>query len=331
MRETYKKDSDFLTDDSCRYGAVIVAAGMSTRMKQFKQLMRVGNMTLAERVIVNFQNAGVRNIVMVTGFNADELEKNLKKFGVVFIRNEAYETTQMFDSARLGIDYMKDRCDRLFFCPADVPFFTDSTVQAEMECNAKVIVPTYREKDGHPLLIDRSVFSHILSHSGENGLKGAYESLPEGSILRIPVADEGAVLDADTREDYQRLVELHNRRILHADQRVRISGSSPFFGPGTLTLLEQIQSSGSVRGACTRTGISYSKGWRILRNCETNLGYRIVERQNGGRNGGEAFLTEKGRLLIRAYKELSENIDRYTELRFKEVMGKYGLTESRNT
>ena len=55
-----------------RYGAVIVAAGMSTRMKQFKQLMKIGEMSLAERVIVNFRRAGVKDIVMVTGFNADE-------------------------------------------------------------------------------------------------------------------------------------------------------------------------------------------------------------------------------------------------------------------
>ena len=59
-----------------RYGAVIVAAGMSTRMKQFKQLMKIGEMSLAERVIVNFRRAGVKDIVMVTGFNADQLEKS---------------------------------------------------------------------------------------------------------------------------------------------------------------------------------------------------------------------------------------------------------------
>ena len=48
-------------------GAVIVAAGMSTRMKDFKQLMKIGDLTMAERVIVNFRRAGVKDIVMVTG------------------------------------------------------------------------------------------------------------------------------------------------------------------------------------------------------------------------------------------------------------------------
>ena len=61
-----------------RYGAVIAAAGMSTRMKQFKQLMKIGDMSIAERVIVNFRRAGVQDIVMVTGHNAEALEKALR-------------------------------------------------------------------------------------------------------------------------------------------------------------------------------------------------------------------------------------------------------------
>ena len=82
-------------------GAVIVAAGMSTRMKDFKQLMKIGDLTMAERVIVNFRRAGVKDIVMVTGFQAKRLEKELCHLGVTFLRNEHYETTQMFDSATI--------------------------------------------------------------------------------------------------------------------------------------------------------------------------------------------------------------------------------------
>lgn len=51
-------------------GAVIVAAGMSTRMKQFKQMMKIGNFTMAERVVINFKRAGIQDIVMVTGYRS---------------------------------------------------------------------------------------------------------------------------------------------------------------------------------------------------------------------------------------------------------------------
>ena len=56
-----------------RVGAVIVAAGMSTRMKQFKQLMKIGNLTMAERVVINFKRSGIRDIVMVTGYRGKQL------------------------------------------------------------------------------------------------------------------------------------------------------------------------------------------------------------------------------------------------------------------
>ncbi len=62
-----------------RTGAVIAAAGMSTRMKQFKQMMKVGDMMLTERVIVNFKTCGVRDIVVVTGYRSEEFAKALQR------------------------------------------------------------------------------------------------------------------------------------------------------------------------------------------------------------------------------------------------------------
>ena len=73
-----------------RFGAVIVAAGMSKRMNDFKQLMKIGDMTFADRVITNFQRAGIQDIAIVTGYRGEELEKSLKGSGVVFLRNDHY-------------------------------------------------------------------------------------------------------------------------------------------------------------------------------------------------------------------------------------------------
>ena len=317
-----------------KYGAVIVAAGMSTRMKQFKQLMKIGDMSIAERVIVNFQRAGVKDIVMVTGYNGDQLEKSLKDFNISFVRNPDYETTQMFDSAKLGLAKLLGRCDRLFFCPVDVPFFADQTVTEEillMDDNPdiRVVIPRCNGRDGHPLLIDSRVMPEILAYSGDHGMKGAYESLPPGSALRIPVEDEGAVIDADTREDYQKLVDLHNRRILHPEIRVTFAGATRFFGPGTVDLLKEIDRCGNVRDACEKCGISYSKGWNILKSCEEKFGYTIVERQHGGQAGGSARVTDKGRDLLSVYEELETELSALAEERFRILMEKYRLAGGR--
>ena len=91
-----------------RIGAVIVAAGMSSRMGEFKPMLHIGSISVAQRILANFHQAGIKKIVMVTGYNATALERHLAGNGVVFLRNEAYETTQMFDSAKIGLNYMKD-------------------------------------------------------------------------------------------------------------------------------------------------------------------------------------------------------------------------------
>ena len=314
-----------------RYGAVIVAAGMSTRMKQFKQLMKIGDFSIAERVIVNFRRAGVQDIVMVTGYNADQLEKALRGFGLSFVRNEDYAVTEMFDSARLGLNKLRGKCDRVFFCPVDVPFFTDQTVTEEIlkmdeDPSIKVIVPACEGRDGHPLLIAGDTIDTLLAHTGERGMRGAYESLPEGSVFRLTVDDEGSVTDADTPEDYRRLVDIHNERLLRPMVKLMFATTTPFLGPGTVNLLREIDNCGNVRDACEKCGFSYSKGWSIIKNCEAKFGYPIVDRQPGGQTGGTATVTDKGHDLLAVHDELEAELGALAEARFRELMKKYRLT-----
>ena len=90
--------------------ALIVAAGMSSRMGDFKPMLSIGSISIAQRVVATFRQAGIRKIVMVTGFNAVTLERHLSGSGVIFLRNDAYETTQMFDSVKIGLDYLRGKC-----------------------------------------------------------------------------------------------------------------------------------------------------------------------------------------------------------------------------
>ena len=92
--------------------ALIVAAGMSSRMGNFKPMLSIGSITIAQRVVATFHQAGIQKIVMVTGFNAVTLERHLSGSGVIILRNDDYENTQMFDSVRIGLTYLRDKCDR---------------------------------------------------------------------------------------------------------------------------------------------------------------------------------------------------------------------------
>lgn len=95
-----------------RFGVLITAAGMSSRMGQFKPMLSIGSISVAQRVVSTFRQAGADRIVMVTGYNAVTLERHLSGNGVVFLRNEDYATTHMFDSVKIGLRYLQALRDR---------------------------------------------------------------------------------------------------------------------------------------------------------------------------------------------------------------------------
>ena len=307
-----------------KIGAVIAAAGMSTRMKDFKQLMKIGNLTMAERVVLNFQRAGIKDIVMITGFQGKLLEKSLHHYGITFLRNENYETTQMFDSVKIGLDYLKDRCEQILFCPVDVPFFTDDTVEKLLKSEGKVVFPTCSGRLGHPVRIESGLIPRILNYEGEGGLKKALDILPVNPVY-VETEDEGTITDADTQEDYQHLIQIHNARLMRPFVEVGLANQKPFFDSDTVNLLKLIDHLGSVKEACDKASISYSKGWTLLHCAEEELGYRIVERQQGGKSGGTAHISEKGMRLIETFEQYDSAVSKAAVDLYKKFFAGSGL------
>ena len=292
-----------------KIGAVIVAAGMSRRMKQFKQLMKVGEFSFAERVIQNFRRAGVRDIVMVTGFRAESVERALEHLGVTFLRNENYERTEMFESAKIGLSWFEGKADKVFFSPVDVPFFLEETLKLEMMREESIVFTICCNRIGHPILFDAGLIPDILCYTGQGGLKGALDSLNDQKVCYLPVTDEGAVMDADTPQDLTYLVDLQNAELLRPETEVTLAiHNTPCFGPETVHLLKQINALGSVAEACVSAGVSYSKGWKMIRAAEEGIGYRIVDRRPGGKHGGTSFLTERGQKFIELYIILEKRV-----------------------
>ena len=127
-----------------RPGAVIAAAGIPGGFRAYEKLKNTDRNAMLRRMIRTFQRAGVEDIVIVTGYHAQETEKGLAKMGAVFLRCEDYETAQMLDFAVRGFRYLKN-CDRIFFCPADVPLFTEKTLRvmlSDIESgNLQIVIP----------------------------------------------------------------------------------------------------------------------------------------------------------------------------------------------
>jgi molybdate transport system regulatory protein len=95
------------------------------------------------------------------------------------------------------------------------------------------------------------------------------------------------------------------------------SGSEKSFcGPGMIALLIAIKETGNVRQACETMGMSYSKGWKLLKRLEAWLGFPVVIRRQGGKGGGEAYLTDKGQAFLKKHQVFLEDCQRAVQQLF---------------
>ena len=304
-----------------RVGAVIAAAGTPGGFRAYDKLKNTDRNAMLRRMIYTFRRAGAEDIVVVTGYRAQETEKSLAKLGAAFLRCGDYEHVQMLDLAVQGFRYLKN-CDRIFFCPADVPLFTEDTLKAMMECattrQARVVIPVYKERKGHPVLIDTGLTEAIAAYRGERGLKGALDA-SGAEIYLLPVEDDGVLVRARKEDHFEELASGEKQADIYPKVKLQLVRNEPFFGPGMMVLLKQIDVLGNVRDACEKAGMSYSKGWTLIRTAEKELGRPVVERSPGGKSGGMAQVSPEGRRLMERYERLEREIREFAELRYREI------------
>lgn len=195
--------------------ALIVAGGLSSRMKEFKPLLEIGNSTIIEMAINNFKELGVNEIVVVTGFRGDEIENRLSNYSIHFVKNINYENTHMFDSVCIGLKEIKD-AGFVFISPADSPYVQQYTLKKMLEEmdneNINFIQPSFDGKNGHPLLLRMKSVENILKHDGTKGLQGVIKKMGD-DFKNISFVDPGIILDADTPDDYFKLIEFNENSL----------------------------------------------------------------------------------------------------------------------
>ncbi len=93
----------------------------------------------------------------------------------------------------------------------------------------------------------------------------------------------------------------------------------PVFGRGRRFLLEAIEKYGSINQAAKEINISYRRAWGYINAMEERLGFKLVERQTGGKNGGGAVLTNDARDFLHKYEALEEGIRELVDNKFKNI------------
>lgn len=293
--------------------AIILAAGVSSRMGNFKPLLPVDGRTMIGRVVDSMQKAGADPVIVVTGYKHEILMEHLEGTGAVFVHNERYFSTQMLDSLLLGAAALPEETERVLVTPADVPLVEDATVAALLHSRGDFVRPTYQEKPGHPVVMTAAALRRIAAFGHHpDGLRGAV--VAAGIVpVDVPVEDLGTTLDGDTRDEYAELLKYRRTQTrmpqpIQLDLRLGLHAESLFWGPDCAQFLEMIQTTGSMLNACQCMHISYSRGWKMINEIERQLGYPLLQRSQGGTNGGGSQLTANGERFLAAFLAMQQEI-----------------------
>ena len=106
------------------------------------------------------------------------------------------------------------------------------------------------------------------------------------------------------------------RNDLHVNLSIRVFTDRKCFGPGIAALLHQVDALHSLRSAAMSMEMAYSKAWKIVRNAEEGLGFRLLNSSTGGKNGGGATLTPEAVRLLADYDAYSSALKREAERLF---------------
>lgn len=187
--------------------AVIVAAGLSSRMKSFKPLLPIHGCPAIVHLLHTLFSSGVSRCIVVTGHRHAEIKQVCSSLDkVTFVHNPNYTDTQMFDSAKLGFAAVPPDCTRVLFTPADVPLIPSEVVTILAERGDPLLFPSYQMRRGHPIALDSAYLPYLLTYTGTGGLRGALASLPVSPSYLV-VEDPRILLDMDTPSDYHTLLQ----------------------------------------------------------------------------------------------------------------------------
>lgn len=202
------------------FSAVILSAGFSSRMHDFKPLLEIGGVPAVGRLVNAFYRAGLKEIIVVVGYRHAEIEQHLQTLPAeirqtVKIKYNPVYAEGMYTSVQAGVSVVNLHNEGFFMLPVDYPLVDQAVFTELMDFwqngkNAKnrIVYPVYGEKRGHPPLLSVDLIEEILTKEQEMGLR-SFLRCHQHEAENLAVEDESILWDMDREEDFIRLTEIH--------------------------------------------------------------------------------------------------------------------------
>jgi len=185
-----------------RIAAVVLAAGLSSRMGSNKLLSDLNGQALIKHTVERLSKAAIDEVIVVTGHQAAEVQFALKDHKVRFVHNSDY-AQGLSTSVRTGIAAAQE-FDAAFVCLGDMPLIESADLNRMIAAfnsveGRSIVAPVLGRKLGNPVLWGQEHFVDLKALTGDRGARSLVEARRD-LIVEIAVTHEGFLLDADTPE-----------------------------------------------------------------------------------------------------------------------------------
>lgn len=186
---------------------IILAAGESSRMGgKIKQLLSAGDGNFIETVIKKMADAGIGEIIVVLGANAEAIKQATDFKTAKIVINENWREGQL-SSLRVGIKNLSADSEGFLLNPCDSPFVKTETYKKIIEkwksTKDKIHIPVFEGRRGHPAIFPSKFYEALSNGVLTEGAKSVIKDNPE-SVNLTEVDDPGVIVDIDTFEEYER-------------------------------------------------------------------------------------------------------------------------------
>jgi molybdenum cofactor cytidylyltransferase len=187
--------------------AILLAAGQSKRMNGENKLTKeIQGISLIKLTVKNILASSINELIVVLGYQKKIIEKLIDKHEKIkFAFNKDFESG-MASSIKTGLNNLSEKAEAFFICLGDMPMVNSDIYNQLIKSRTQkdILVPTYKNQQGNPVLFNKSMKEKIMNITGDVGAKKILE-LNRNKILKIEINDQNITKSFNTQSDFSSL------------------------------------------------------------------------------------------------------------------------------
>ncbi len=191
--------------------AILLGAGESKRMGRNKLSLPWGKKTIFEHCLGTLLRSDVREVIVVLSHRIGWMENQWRGQNVKVVKNPYYKRG-MSTSIRRGLQAIDPSSQGILIALGDQPLIKTRTINALIHAfvqrRGTIVVPSFRGKQGHPVIFHRRYLKELLKLKGDVGGRSIIEKHPE-EVWLVRIKSEGVTKDIDTWKDYHKELRVY--------------------------------------------------------------------------------------------------------------------------